>query len=608
MRHIALAWTLLTASVALANTPATVAPMNSVDDAQAMVEHLSSEEMAGRLPGTEGVAKARDYIVEQLKQLKLEPGLGDDYVQPFSYATSTKATEKRLRFGDRPLHPSKFNVLGLGSGGAFEAAAVFVGYSIVDEKRKYDSYAGVEKDALKGKVLVVYRYEPQDARGRSEWTGGRGWTRNSHLVNKVKHAARMGAAAIIIVNPPTQANAQLQPGTTLGRAVPVPVLMTDHERFKFMLKQAGRDDVTQLARQWQAKANAGPFITDIGLTLKGVIKLETIRTHAKNVIAKLPGAGKLAKQAIVIGAHFDHIGHGEYGSRARAMRGKVHFGADDNASGTVGMMMLAQRFAKYVADGNAPGDRRTLYFVGFNAEERGLIGSRHMVDNLDKLGLTAADIKGMLNLDMVGRMREGKLFVSGVDTGDVWRQVIDPLGKKHGVELSLAGSGFGPSDHANFYRAGIPAMHFFTGIHLDYHTPLDTPDKINAKGIVKTVDIIEDVAKFLWTDPVAVAYVAPKRGKNGALQTVGANRAFLGISPSYESAGGAKIDSVVPDAPASKAGLEAGDKIIGWDDKTIANFQDLSAALRDAQPGDKVKVTIERDDRKLAYEVELGER
>ncbi len=593
-----------------------VAPLHAAEPSdveiaqtKAMVEHLASAQMQGRAPGSAGIDKARDYLVERFQAAGLKPGVGEGYLQPFEVATEIEVTEQRLWFAGRPIHTDHYHPLGFGGVGEFSGEAVFVGYSVVDAKRDYDSYAGTDADDLKGKVFVMYRYEPQDD-GRSRWTGGRGWTANAHLVSKVTEAQRRGAAAVVIVNPPALAKAQLHRAktSTFGRRLTIPVVMADFERFRMMLAAAGRDKPTALAKRWQARADAGTFVEPIGLTIKGRVAMTTRQVEAQNIVGVLPGAGALAKQVIVLGAHYDHVGHGEFGSRAPAMRGKVHFGADDNASGAAALVLLAQRLARAAAADAAPADRRTLIFAGFSAEERGLIGSAFMVRNLDQLGRETRQIKAMLNLDMVGRLRENTLMISGVDTGDAWRKLVRRAAEQAGVEVSMGGSGLGPSDHASFYRAGVPALHFFTGFHLDYHTPADTADRINAAGVVKTADVVERVTRAIWADPVAVAYLPPRRGPGGAPRAVGANRAFLGVSPDPESIGGVVIDRVIPDAAAANAGLKRGDKIIAWNDAKIKNFYDLSAQLRDAEPGDIVELTIERGEKKLTYEVTLDER
>jgi hypothetical protein len=322
----------------------------------------------------------------------------------------------------------------------------------------------------------------------------------------------------------------------------------------------------------------------------------------------LPGAGKLKDEVIVIGAHYDHLGFG--GSASRSVGSKnIHPGADDNASGTAGLIKLAEHYAAR-AKSTDKTDSRTLIFVAFTGEERGLLGSRYMVKNFKQANLEAKNIVAMMNMDMIGRLNNKKLYVMGVGSGKQWKQMVADASKDLDFDLKTTESGTGPSDHTSFYMEKIPVLHFFSGTHKDYHKTTDTADKINAEGAVKILTMFDRILMSLWVEPERIAYLKTKaRPHMGG--TPRGSGAYLGIVPDYatiEGDQGCGLDGVSPGGPAEKAGLKGGDLIVQWDKIKVGNVYDLMKGLNSSKPNQKVKLKVKRGDKVIDIEVTMGSR
>lgn len=577
------------------------------------IRTLTSAEMDGRGPGTPGIDRARDWLVERFTQTGLAPAFGDTYVQPFEAQLGVEATRAALAAnGQAATHDTHYTVLGFSASKAFEGEAVFVGYGIAAPDRDYDSFAGLGDDGLRGKVAIAFRYEPMDAEGDSRWAKGTEWTDAASLPNKAAWAAQRGAAALLVVNPPTLDDvARLRPTATtaFGDTAAIPVMHVSSQWLGRALQLAGIGDAQAFFRETQARANAGKDrpLPLPGLTLRGeaAVQRRTVTLH--NVAAVLPGRGDLADQWVVVGAHYDHLGYGDVGSLSGTR--ELHPGADDNASGVAAVLLLAQRLA------SAPGDhaRRSLLFVLFSGEERGLLGATHFTRHLGDAKLDAQRITAMVNLDMVGRLRDNKLHVFGVATGEGLKALVQDTARDHALQLTTSGSGLGMSDHTAFYFRKVPALHLFTGIHEDYHRPTDTADRITPESI-HVVDFAQTLVSELASRAQPLRFVAaPDEDEHahGFRDHGGGPRAVLGIMPDYatlEGDRGCGITGVSPGSAADAAGLVAGDLIIRWNDKPIANVRDLTARLGTAKPGQTVTLTVQRGNDQLSVTVTLGQR
>jgi hypothetical protein len=589
-----------------------------------LVQDLASPSMEGRGPGTAGIDKARDYIVRHFRDAGLEPAFdrGRSFTQSFELRGDMKVQKQDLSLrgpGGEVLYEAKpaldFSTLGLSPDANFRGQAVWVGYGVRNPQGGYDCYGDPNSRDLEGKVAIAFRYEPQDANGVSLWARPDvslpPWSSTAGLANKAQWAADHGAVALLVVNPPSQdqyprLRGADETGTRPGAGIPV--VHISAEMFRHVLRAAGRDANGAALDELQRQADQGATRPQPlpGANVQGLVSLTATTLAAQNVAGLLRGAGELADQVLVIGAHYDHLGRGPFGSRTGERA--IHPGADDNASGSSGVMMLAQWFARRSARSDAPGSRRSILFVTFSGEERGLIGSGYLVRNLSQAGLQGPQVVAMLNLDMIGRLREHRLQVMGADSGAEWRGLLKSASEATNLEVLPSGGGLDGSDHGSFYTVlKVPVLHFFTGLHGEYHTPKDTADRINAPGAIEVVRFAETVAEDLWTRPARPTYVAPGPGASPGGR---GPSAYLGIALGDSAAAGKGVGifSVLPGSPAEESGLRAGDVLLRLNDTPIDTLKDLLEALGAGQPGDKARLTIQRGGKTVEVEAKLGNR
>ncbi len=320
--------------------------------------------------------------------------------------------------------------------------------------------------------------------------------------------------------------------------------------------------------------------------------------HVKNIVGLLPGSGPLASEAVVIGAHYDHLGFGGMGSRDPDSTGVVHNGADDNASGTAALLETAHILSRKERE-----SYRTLVFVAFTAEELGLIGSEHYATHPARpTELTRA----MINLDMVGRLRNDSLLVFGTGSAQELPALLDSLNTDHGLVLSLTTDPWGGSDHSSFYARKIPVVHFFSNLHSDYHRTTDDWDKINAEGIERVARLAADLA---WTLAIREERLAFLDVPRPAQTAGGGYGAYLGTIPDMsESPGGVRLTGVRAGSPAEQAGLQGGDVLVQLGEFEIKNLYDMTDALRAHKAGDVVQLVVTRDGERIEMTATLGKR
>ncbi|MEM6314038.1 MAG: M20/M25/M40 family metallo-hydrolase, partial [Planctomycetota bacterium] len=431
---------------------------------------------------------------------------------------------------------------------------------------------------------------------------GRKFTRESELFRKARAAERAGAAALLIVNPPMYHDDQppLQGFGSFGgrQRVGIPVMHIAPDAAEKLLASAELPDLTTLQKKIDSTGKPASQ-TGKPVEVAGSWQAEEQTAYEKNVVTLLPGEGPLADEFIVIGGHYDHIGSGEYGSRTRS--NTVHFGADDNASGTATVMALAELLAE---EGNPEG--RSVFFVLFSAEEIGLIGSRRWVEDLP---VEQDQVVAMLNYDMLGRPAERVLQVGGVATSDDFEPLLAEAIPAAGLDWKDTGAAMdGRSDHANFDRVGIPAMFFFGSLHDDYHTERDTPDKLDYDFLARaTYASFEIVEALRADDDVAPYRSADQRVANNAEpeRQPGSRRVRLGIMPDYggDEGTGLLVAEVSADTPAHRAKLAEGDRILKLGDHEIGDIMDLQFALEDAEPGQTYPLAVNRDGQQVNLSV-----
>jgi len=318
----------------------------------------------------------------------------------------------------------------------------------------------------------------------------------------------------------------------------------------------------------------------------------------ENVVAILPGSGRLAGQAIVVGAHFDHLGRGPFGSLAPDSVGSIHNGADDNASGTAAVLELARLFAH----GPHPRDARAVVFVLFSGEEEGDLGSAWYADHpVVPMDSTFA----MINFDMVGRLRNNRLLALGVRTATEWQALLDSANATAHFDLHASGDGWGPSDQASFFAKHRPVLFFFTDLHEDYHRPTDDAWKIDADGIVRVADLAADLTRRLRVRSAPLTFVdAPPPAP---VATATGPRPLLGTIPDMtDEPGGVRLSGVRAGSPADSGGLQAGDVLTGLGGMPITSLQDFQNALMAHKPGDRVEIRFRRGTQNMSVQVTLG--
>jgi hypothetical protein len=555
--------------------------------------------MDGRRAGTPGADRAARQIAQVFKEAGLRPG-GDEggYLQAFGVSTGIRLGAVNaltlLAPANRQLVlGQEFTPLAVSADGEVEGDVVFVGYGITAPDLSYDDYAGIE---ARGKIVLAMTGEPRAEDPASPFRRPEAYhyTERSH---KISNARDHGARAILLVARPGTKDALPK---LRGISQPWSLVAAHVTRAIADALLAGAGHSLAAVADTIDRSLAARSFALANTRVKLSVSLIRERGETANVVGVLPGTDpRLRDEAIVIGAHYDHLGRGGEGSLAPDQTGAVHPGADDNASGTTAVMALARAFA---AAGAAP---RTLVFVAFAGEELGLLGSSHYVKHpafpLDKTVL-------MVNLDMVGRLRDGKLYVGGADSGSGLRRVMEDAARGLGLTLKLRGDPFAPSDHTVFYTGGRPVLFLFTGAHGDYHRPSDTWDKINGAGLQTVVTFAARVVGTVAAEPAPPAYVkleAPSRGSGR-----GGYGPFFGVVPEFGESDqpGVKISGVRPGSPADRAGVRAGDVIVRFAGVTVETLEDLTSALRSHRAGDRVNVLVVRDGEAREVQAVLEER
>ncbi len=473
---------------------------------QRLREHvivLTSPFFEGRTPGTVGMERARDYAQMFLAASGAQPAFDGKWRQDFDYPGPVDLVSQHLAAGEIELNGRvEFNALGLGSSGQAAGELVFCGYGIQNGPEGYASFPGDER--LDGRIALIVRFEPRNEAGRSRWTESGNWSPRAGLADKVRAAAERGAAAVLVANPPGSFDPRsrriMTPEEAGRMAVRVPVMHLTAEGATRLVAAAG-GDFAALTRAADEKGGIQP----LGLEVRLAAELARTRVPAQNLGALLPGSGGLAEEIIVVGAHLDHVGNGRFGSPADG--GVLHPGADDNASGSASVLMLAERLARRVAEWPEDQPRRTLLLLLFDAEESGLLGSRHYVAEPIRSIETHAF---MINLDMVGRIREERVSVQGERTSAGLGDWLAPHFARSPLELVPSRSISARSDHASFLAAQVPAL-FFTNAHghPDYHRPTDTWEKVEFGSMARLVLLVEELAlaaaaraePWVYTDP-----------------------------------------------------------------------------------------------------------
>lgn len=575
------------------------------------VRYLASDELEGRGPGTSGIHKAAEYIRQEFQEAGLESGVADgSYLQPFTVPLGESVLVDQTRLvlsndagtrlelevdqGFRPFYT--------GEKLACNAPLVFVGYGISAPDLGYDDYRDLN---VEGKIVVMIRREPQQGDAESKFDGEK-TTSHAYFATKIKQARDHKAAGVLLVNDPYTTKKSAQDDLIAQQGLGV--------------RDAGIPFAQLTLETMNALLAASPLVTDDGQSLQTLEAVEFYidknfkslsqplgqwtadiefafkeeQAETANVIGVLKGAGPLAHEAIVVGAHYDHLGYGGFGSR-KPNSNAIHNGADDNASGTAAVIELARRLA--TRDGQPA---RQIVFVAFSGEERGLIGSSHYVKNpVVPLEQTVA----MLNFDMVGNLRNAELGVHGTGSGRGLADVVSAVAADSPLTIKQGDGVISASDHFSFYQRKVPVVFFFTGLTDIYHTPEDDYETLNLPGLEQVATF---AAEMCWSvaamserpEYVEVAVSSPSRG----------GMAYLGVVPDYGAqAAGLPITAVKTGSPAEQGGLKNGDIITRIGEVKVADIEGLAEGLRKYKPGQTVEIAYKREDMELTSTVVLGE-
>ncbi len=562
-------------------------------DIQYHVNYLASDSLEGRLSGTPGCEAAANYIAAEFKRFGLAPqGEVQSYLQKFDFIGGVELGSNNTLRSSRggqdtawtlnvDFVPAAFSL-----SGKVETAdgIAFAGYGISSEKIKYDEYAGLD---TKGKAVLAMRYSPESNNPHSAFA------EFDALRYKALQAREHGAAALLLVI----GEKEVLPELKFERAssdAGLPVIFVTRHVVAWLLLGTNQ---TLAALQASIDATKTPhsfLVADCRVQLETQVQKQ--RREAANVIAMLAGSdAQLQKQAVIIGAHYDHLGRSSEGALDPDRKNEIRNGADDNASGTAGVLELAQYF---LAPEHRP--KRSLIFMTFAGEELGLLGSAHYVSHPT---FPLAQTVAMINMDMIGRMQDSALVVHGVGTAPNFAELVERNNAETKFKLSLKKDGLGPSDHSSFYQKNLPVLFFFSGLHGDYHRTSDDAEKINLEGEAHILHLVAKVAaEIANSDSLPLFTKVESEGRQQARSF----RVSVGTIPDYAAeVEGLKLSGVRAGGPAERAGLQAGDIIIRFGALDVKNIYDYTYALGEFAPGDEVEVMVLRGQEKKTMKLKL---
>ena len=592
-------------------------------DTRAIIEYLADDRLEGRLTGSPGIRMAADYIIEQLEAIGAEPlpGVGG-FRQAFSYtagvtdtgsslrvegtggtrlpgrggvATTTLAVSSSLTVSNEDSDPDtpSIRALSFSDTGTVEGQFVFAGYGLSlpeTDDFGYDSYATLD---VTDKIVVVFRYFPEDTEGELRAT----LARYAGLRYKALAARERGAAGLIVVTGPRSPNAGALVPLTFDTAVSdsgIVAATVDGELGAALIESAG-DSIEAVQASLDT---ANPHVTGFELPLEGSLDVQLERRDATghNVIGYLPPTGNAAfdKPYVLLGAHYDHLGRGRGGdSLARGDEaGQIHNGADDNASGVAAVLSAGARLASAERG-------RGIILAFWSGEELGLLGS---ADFVAQAPVPMDEVGAYLNFDMVGRLEDDPLNLQAVGSSSIWTELAEELNEPIGLELTFVSDPYLPTDVGSLNAAEVPSLNFFTGSHEDYHRPTDDADTLDYEGLDSIVDLATAVAANLANRPAAPDFIRVERvQQRGGGATM---RVFTGTIPDYtQEVEGLSISGVIGGGPAEAAGLQGGDVIVGLAGQTVTNIYDYMYALDLLKVDEPAEVVFLRDGERMTTDL-----
>ncbi|MCF8222249.1 MAG: M20/M25/M40 family metallo-hydrolase [Bacteroidales bacterium] len=555
-------------------------PAITGDELEDHINYLASDALEGRLPGTKGDSMSASYIKDNLEGWGLKP-LSGNVIQEFEIVKTVKAgDDNRLMINNKQVDRDKFMPMAFSEDTTVSGEIVFAGYgfSISSDTLRWNDYKNLE---VSNKWVMLLRADPEVDDQSSKFA------QVSNDRNKAMLAKDMGAAGVLLVSgynfDPEDKFEKLAGGEY---STGIPVFRINREVADMILSHK---ETTIREAEENLNSTYSPLSFDIPLTVEGQSDIYEEKVTTGNVAMVLQGNDPVLKnEYIIIGGHFDHLGMGGQGTSSRAPdTTAVHYGADDNASGIAAMLEIAEKFA------GEESNSRSIIFAGFAAEEMGLLGSKYFADNMT---IETGRINAMINLDMIGRLKDNNTMqVSGTGTAETLEEIIKSHNDTSVLRLALSEEGYGPSDHSSFYGKDIPVLFFSTGAHLDYHTPFDTPGKINYEGLLRVTDFIYDISSELANQDSMLVFTeaGPKTRMNRRMRRKGVT---LGIMPDFAGnvKNGLRADFVIPGRPAENGGMKKGDIITAINGKEINNIEDYMYRLSKLEHGQTIQVEILR--------------
>ena len=575
------------------------------------VKYLASDEMQGRGNGTPELNRAAEYIAGQFAAAGVQPG-GDEgtFFQKFLVATGSRlGPGNTLTFviGGKEVASTlgrDYVPFGAGEKTSLSGDVVFAGYGISSEDNKYDDYKDFD---VTDKIVLVMAHEPRENDPASPFSGAEP-TLHGEDNTKAQNAKYRGARAILIVQDPLNHEDPARDLPAIGAEAQIDELGIGSFRISRTLAQRLLDaqgkNLADLQKQIDAGLSPQTFAVT-GVQARIEMDVEPVRKEVRNVVGVLPGTDPAAgREMVIVGAHYDHLGRGGRSSLSPSLIGQIHNGADDNASGTAGLIEIAAALA------HDPAPRRRSYvFIAFAGEELGLRGSAYWASHP---GRDLSKAVAMINMDMIGRVRNNQVILSGVGTSPAFGELVKTAATENGLELKTSQSGYGASDHTSFYTKNIPVLFFFSGLHADYHRPSDDWEQINAEGATKIVGMAYTICRRLDamdSRPQFTKVNEPATtGSSGRGGGTGYGAYFGSIPDMTAEVKGVRFSDVRPNSPAAKAGLRGADIMIKFAGKDVASLEDFSYILRTHKPGDTIEVIVLRDGQPLTVQVTLEVR
>lgn len=549
------------------------------------VKFLASDELGGRMTGSvEGEIAAR-YIATEFENFGLVPLKNGKFLEPFEFAAAPEIGE----FNRFEISGSKENFqfkkdfvpVSFSTNNILESEIVFVGYGVKSDVR--DSYKNIK---VKDKIVMALRGLPQSFPDSLQSLAA--------LHYKSSEAREQGAKGIIFVT-------GYQKSDELSELVKfqaykknkdnaISAISISRRAAEIILKKSNKS-LKKLEESLEKGSNS--FVLK---NFKTLIQTDLLRKTklASNVVGMLKGTSK-PNEAILIGAHYDHLGFGHFSSLSPDHAGEVHNGADDNASGTAGVMELARYFVQNPTE-------RSIIFMAFSGEEMGLLGSKAWLKNSS---FAKEKISAMFNMDMIGRLEEDKVIVNGVGTSEIWESELNSRSKNYKLKLALKKDGSGPSDYSSFYEENIPVLSFFTDVHEDYHTYADDIEKINFEGQVRVLNLVGEMLEFAANYESEIPFTKFKSNDPHAGIAKTGFRVYVGTIPdySYEGNEGMKLSGAKTGGPADKAGMQKGDFIVSFNKREVKNIYDFMYAIQECKPNVTVPAKVKRDGKIIELQV-----